>query len=80
MTLWSLNYSTVGSHSIPSNPPPAHHFIGTTPDIAATLDDMWQDFTAEDDWLDVDNDGHSTLLENNQELTYEEISGLVDGL
>src|SRR5258708_1801809 len=36
LTLQSLNYSTVGSHSIPLNPPPAHHFIGTTPDIAAT--------------------------------------------
>ena len=41
---------------------------------------MRQDFTAEDDWLDIDNDTHSALLENNQEFTYEEISALIEGL
>ena len=41
---------------------------------------MQQDVIAEDDWFDIDNNDDSTLIENNQELTYEGISGLIEGL
>ena len=77
--MWKLlTCSTVSNTHFPI--PLAHHFIGTTPDIAAALDDMQQDVVAEDDWFDINNNDDSTLSENNQELTYEGISGLIKGL